>query len=229
MPQLIDKTNRIIIYLLMLIFLTSLNNKNFSLFIKNIFKINAINIYGIEDDLVKEIKISLKYLVNTNILFLDKDLIYKKVETYNFIDQFNVSRKYPSELNFHIKHTTFIAKTIRDNNKYLIGINGKLISYKKYHNTENLPNVFGNFKLKELINFIDILKKTSFAVETITDYYYFDSKRWDIKIEDGINIKFPRNNLKNKIQIANEILKNKEIKKKIIDLRVSNQVIIDNG
>ena len=92
-----------------------------------------------------------------------------------------------------------------------------------------MPNAFGNFQLKELINFIKILNESNFDVSTITDFYYFDNKRWDIRINNNINIKFPNSNLKNKIQLAKQILNNNEIKKKIIDLRVSNQVIIGNG
>ena len=217
MHQSIGKRNKIIIYLIMLIFLTSLNNKNFSSFIKNIFKINQINIYGISDNLITQIENNLKYLIDTNILFVDKESISSAINSYNFIDSFSVTRKYPSELNFNIEHTVFIAKTIKNNTKYLIGSNGKL------------PNAFGNFQLKELINFIKILNESNFDVSTITDFYYFDNKRWDIRINNNINIKFPNSNLKNKIQLAKQILNNNEIKKKIIDLRVSNQVIIGNG
>ena len=229
MHQSIGKKNKIIIYLIMLIFLTSLNNKNFSSFIKNIFKINQINIYGISDNLITQIENNLKYLIDTNILFVDKESISSAINSYNFIDSFSVTRKYPSELNFNIEHTVFIAKTIKNNTKYLIGSNGKLISPNAYKENENLPNAFGNFQLKELINFIKILNESNFDVSTITDFYYFDNKRWDIRINNNINIKFPNSNLKNKIQLAKQILNNNEIKKKIIDLRVSNQVIIGNG
>ncbi len=168
-------------------------------------------------------------MIDTNILFVDKESISSAINSYNFIDSFSVTRKYPSELNFNIEHTVFIAKTIKNNTKYLIGSNGKLISPNAYKENENLPNAFGNFQLKELINFIKILNESNFDVSTITDFYYFDNKRWDIRINNNINIKFPNSNLKNKIQLAKKILNNNEIKKKIIDLRVSNQVIIGNG
>ena len=151
MHQSIGKRNKIIIYLIMLIFLTSLNNKNFSSFIKNIFKINQINIYGISDNLITQIENNLKYLIDTNILFVDKESISSAINSYNFIDSFSVTRKYPSELNFNIEHTVFIAKTIKNNTKYLIGSNGKLISPNAYKENENLPNAFGNFQLSRSI------------------------------------------------------------------------------
>ena len=47
----------------------------------------------------------------------------------------------------------------------------------------SLPNVFGNFKVDEFLIFLNLLKDNGFAVENISDFYFFPSKRWDIKFK----------------------------------------------
>ena len=61
----------------------------------------------------------------------------------------------------------------------------------------------------------------------ITEFFYFDSNRWDIKTREDIIIKFPSTDLDQYVNIAKLLIKNNN-EKKIIDLRVSNQVIITN-
>ena len=91
----------------------------------------------------------------------------------------------------------------------------------------SLPNVFGDFKVDEFLIFLNLLKDNGFAVENISDFYFFPSKRWDIKFNNNLVIKFPRSNIEKSIKIAKIMIEENEIKK-IIDLRVSNQVIITN-
>ena len=74
---------------------------------------------------------------------------------------------------------------------------------------------------------IDLLKKINFEFKDIKELYFFETRRWDLLTKNNILIKLPSSNLENSLNIAQELL-NKKKGKKIIDLRVSNQVIITN-
>ena len=88
--------------------------------------------------------------------------------------------------------------------------------------------MFGNFNTLELTNFLNSLKLNNFNIDEIKEFYYFESKRWDIILKNNLLIKFPNTDVDNSIQIAKKIIDNKNEIKKVIDLRVSNQVIIRN-
>ena len=214
MHQLINNKNfRLFVYFFFLLFLSTLNNYKLNKSYGNLFKIKSINIYGLENNQKK--------------LILEKLGTFTGKNIFSFLDGYSVSKKYPSELNLYFRHTKLIASTLRDNKMFYIGNNGKLIVSKNYSLMYSLPNVFGNFKVDEFLIFLNLLKNNGFAVENISDFYFFPSKRWDIKFNNNLVIKFPRSNIEKSIKIAKIMIEENEIKK-IIDLRVSNQVIITN-
>ena len=65
------------------------------------------------------------------------------------------------------------------------------------------------------------------AKEEIKNYYYFKNKRWDLSFSNGKILKLPSKNIEDSIIIYKKLLKNNNLANtKIIDLRVSNQVIL---
>tara|TARA_B110000467_G_C17960369_1_gene284745 strand:+ start:63 stop:230 length:168 start_codon:yes stop_codon:yes gene_type:complete len=53
--------------------------------------------------------------------------------------------------------------------------------------------------------------------------------RWDLQTYDDVLIKLPQQNLPNALKTAFQIIKDKQLTKlQVIDLRISNQVIITN-
>ena len=122
-----------------------------------------------------------------------------------------------------------MGTTIKENKKFFIGNNGKLIPVETYENYKELPNVFGDFVVDDYLNLIKKFKLNEFKYNNITDYYFFPSGRWDIKTSSGNLIKFSSSNLNKSIKIAKKIIESSSIKKKkILDLRIPNQVIILN-
>ena len=93
--------------------------------------------------------------------------------------------------------------------------------------TISLTYAFGNFSEEEFFSFLEILRINKFNINDVKNYYYFANKRWDLKLHNDTLIKFPQKNLDNFVLIAKSIIKNKNFnKKKVIDLRIPNQVII---
>ncbi len=228
MHQLIDKKKKIYFYVLFLLFLSSISNLKLNTYKENILNVKKIDIKGLSESLNNEINQSLNYLINKNIFLIDKNRIVKILDQYKYLDSYIISKKLPSNLEINLKITTPVAITIKNGEKQFLGNNGKFISKNIFKNVKPLPNIFGNFNPKDFFIFIEQLKNNDFDIEQINEYYFFYNGRWDVKYINGTIIKFPKNNLPKSIKIAKKIMDDQNEKKRIIDLRVPNQVIVSN-
>ena len=228
MLQQIDKKQKLFIYLFFLILLTTFNNLSLSNSEYLKLKINQIKVFGLNSE--NNLKISEEFnklVYQKNIFFISKDHFINILEKNNLIHSFKVTKIYPNSIEVQVKKTELLAVTDRNNKKFFIGSNGKLINFESYN--KSLPYVFGKIKIKDFIEFKKIIAKSKFNFEEISELYFFPSGRWDIKNNKGILIKLPEKNLLKALNLAyhitiNEIFKND----KVIDLRIYNHVISTN-
>ena len=63
----------------------------------------------------------------------------------------------------------------------------------------------------------------------IEEYYYYKNKRWDLLFSNGLKLKLPSENIDEAIKFYKKLLENDNlINTKIVDLRVTNQIILTN-
>ena len=228
MHQLIDK-KKYVIYLIIFLLLSSVNNINLTKFREKVSSLKIIQVEGLNKNLNNKIKRDLDFLINSNIYKLNNEIISNKLDKYNYIDNYKVFKEYPSKIKIELVQAKFLAETIKNNQRYFIGSNGKLIDYKIFNYKENIPNVFGNFTSKDFIELNEVLKKTNFKFEHIKDIFFYPSGRWDIKTKKNLILKLPRKNVYKAIDKFNLISKNEELKEyNVIDLRIPNQLILSN-
>jgi cell division protein FtsQ len=223
MPQLIDKKNKIIIYLLFLFILSTTSGK----FIENknnySFKISEINVEGLSNNDNSEIYNELNYLFYQNILFVRKEEIQKVIRKYNIIEEYNIKKNYPSTINIKIKPTKFIARL--SNSDQLVGTNGKLI--ENIENSEMLPYIFGEFNSQNFLNLKKDITQSKFIFTRFKMLYFFPSNRWDILTYDDILIKLPQDNISKSLNLAYKIISSNDFRNKnLIDLRMNNHLIM---
>ena len=223
MHQLIDKKNKITIYLLFLFILSTTSGK----FLENrnsySFTINEININGLSKISNSKIYNELNNLFYKNILLIGKEEIQSVINKYNIIEEYSIKKIYPSTININIKPTKFVARL--SSNHKLVGENGKLIEDKE--NTEVLPYIFGEFNSQIFLHFKKNIKQSKFIFTKFKTLYFFPSNRWDILTNDNILIKLPQDNFSESLSLAYKIINSNDFKNKnIIDLRVKNNLII---
>ena len=222
MHRLIDKKNKIIIYLLFLLMLSTTSNK-FIVSQKNYFnKVNQINIKGLSSSDNSKIFNELNDLPYKNILLVGKEEIQRIMSKYNIIERYNIKKIYPSTINVNIKPTKFVARL--SNNYQLVGENGKLI--EDGENSEILPYIFGEFNSQDFLNFKKDITKSQFTFKKFKMLYFFPSNRWDILTNDDILIKLPQDNFLQSLNLAYKIINDNDFKNiNLIDLRVANHLI----
>tara|TARA_Y100000591_G_C21850556_1_gene711441 strand:+ start:713 stop:1399 length:687 start_codon:yes stop_codon:yes gene_type:complete len=228
MLQLINK-KKYILYIFFFLILTTINNlkvKKLNIFaIKNIEIINQSEKFydeSFNNKLIQEFD----YLLNRNIFFIDKEKLNFKLLNNKLISNFKIKKNYPSKLVINYEKTRPIANIILDNQNFLIGSNYKLIETENM--LEDLPNVFGKPKMKQFRQIIEQVNLSNINFDDITDYYYFKSMRWNIRLNNGILIKLPEDNFFEYLNLAWKILENEKVLiKNTLNLSVKNQVIID--
>ena len=88
--------------------------------------------------------------------------------------------------------------------------------------------IFGKVDIKEFLQLRLIIENSELDYNEIKDLYYFPSKRWDIKMNNGILVRLPKEKIKDSLKLLISIFNNKNFKSfKVIDLRQEKQVIID--
>ena len=227
MLQLIDKKNKFIIYIFLLLFLSTLNNKTINSL--NFLNLNIKNILitGLDEknNLLIKKKINIKNL--NNIFFIEKDYLNNILNKNNLIDSFQIKKIYPNSIEIKIIKAELLAITHNDNKLIFIGSNEKFIDYTL--NNKSLPYIFGDVSPKNFINFKETVNKSNLKFSDIKEFYFFSSGRWDIKNKDGILFKLPKNDLIKTLNLINKIKKNVNFKDSdVIDLRISNRIILKN-
>jgi cell division protein FtsQ len=224
MHQLIDKRRKTILYLMLFFTLSTTNNINLENQKNYSTTTNKINITGIPSDSNFQLLNKLENINYKNIFNIKKEEINKIISEYNIIEEYNIKKIYPSSLNIDIKQTKIIAK-ISGNNQLLVGANGKLIMTIKTDKT--LPYIFGEFNSNEFIDFKKHIDNSKFKFTDIKSIFFFPSNRWDILTNNDVLIKLPKTNLSKSLLFAHKIITNNEfIDHKLIDLRVTNHLVV---
>jgi len=226
MHQSINK-KKIYFYLLIFLFVSTSFNFNLLKKIKEIGLINSINVKGLSLDEEIIIKEELKIILNSNIFFLNKDLILEKLNQFNFLENIEVQKILPSKININLTKTNFLGSTIIDGEKFYIGSNGKFTISNQVKNEKNLPLVFGKFQINEFLDLQSILNKQEIDVNKINKYYYYRNKRWDLQNENGLILMLPSKDVKASLEIYKKLIDSESLNSIIIvDLRIPNQIIL---
>lgn len=214
----------ITIYLFILGLLTSINNSYLNKF--NFPTIADVQISGLENENNLDLSNNIKNLNLENIFFLDDRTIRNIITSNNLVEKFEVFKKYPSSLYINISKTEFLGRINNYGENFILGSNGKFI--KDSNNISVLPFIFGKPTINEVLNVKKILDESKFKYENVKTLYFFPSKRWDIEINNGPNIKLPQENIKEVLDLIYEIAPTKKLSNiKLIDARIKNQIILN--
>ena len=228
MQQLINK-KKIYFYILSFFLLSTIFNNNLTNYLINNFKILDIKIDTTNDQIKEIISTNTKFLIEQNILFINKKIVENKLSKLKFIDSFNIIKKYPSTINITVVETDLIATTYIDQKKYYVGSNGNFILASDVLNTKNLPVIFGKFKVYDYISLKEVILNEKINENEILKYYFHKNKRWDIYFKNNILIQLPNKNIPKALKLYKQFKMSNEINSNtVIDLRINDRLILKN-
>ena len=151
------KFYRIILLILVLIFLSTFNPKEFNLISSDnnsLFKIKNIEVKNsllINKSLIKQ---KLENIYKKNIFFTSKIDIEEPLKNINFLERIEVKKKYPNTIIIKIFETKPVAIFFKDKKKYVLDSSSNLIAFEKNINLNSLPRIFGEEANKNFIYFV---------------------------------------------------------------------------
>tara|TARA_B100001778_G_C18562063_1_gene618237 strand:+ start:16 stop:714 length:699 start_codon:yes stop_codon:yes gene_type:complete len=230
MLQLIDNKKNFYFYFFIFLFLTTINfNFNNS---KNLisFKINDISVIGLshKNNLIIEQKFNI--FKDRNIFTFSKEESKKILDQFSIIGSYEIKKIYPNKIEVKLKKTNFLAFTYLENNKYIIGENGKLISLKySAYNDLDLPLVLASNNYKKFFHLKKTIDESKFNSQEIETFYYFQTGRWDLKTKSGLVIKLPNRDIKDAMNRVHTMINDSKLDKfNILDMRIKNYIITSN-
>ena len=221
MHQKIDKKTKFFFYSSLIIILTSINN--YKLINKNIFNIKYINVEGFSKEKNELIKNEFKNLYEKNILFISKNY-FTDLTNRNDIKYLFIKKNFPNKLviNFIPAKPIYIVEN--DNNKIILGDNGKIL--KTELNENNFPTISGSDDIENIYDVVNLINQSNLDYKMISEIKFFKSGRFDVYLSKGIIIKFPIKFNQKIIDYSSELLNRKEFaNSKVIDLRIKNKII----
>ena len=224
-PQLTGKKNRFILLIIIFLFLNTISLKEKNVIFGNVEHIKVI---GLENHLNESIKDKLSYLKNNRLFSINKEILKKQITNYNYIESFKVFKLYPDNLLLSLEQTKFLASTLRQNKKYLIGSNAKLIDFDLFSENKDLPMIYGNFQPEDFITLKKKINHSPIDFNNIKNFFFYPGLRWDIQNNNNIKIKLPYRNIDEALIIAKKIIDNNNTEINTIDLRIKNQIILTN-
>ena len=223
MHQLRSKT--ILFYFFFIIILGSINN--FELKKNKSYEVKNIEITGLGKKENMKLLKQVKNLNLENIFLLNSLELSQIFSTNSLVENYEIIKIYPSSILIKITKTKFLAIINKNGKIFYIGSNGKL---SKYDNSKtDLPFIFGNPDNTDFLNFKKKIDESKFSYNQIKNLYFFPSRRWDLKLQNNILIKLPKEKIKSSLDYSFDFIKNNKIEDSaIIDLRVKKQIILND-
>ena len=189
-------------------------------------KLKNIKVLGLNEDANKKIAKDLIFLKFQNLFFLKSPQIKKIINRNPSVETYSVFKEFPSTIVIKIEKTKILANLYKNGSNYFFGSNGKLIKTENKNNDK--PFLFGDFTNEEFLKFKKIIDKSKLEYSDIKKIYFFNSKRWDIELLNGLLIRLPAKKLLESLNLSSELILNKNLKNiNTIDARIDNQVILN--
>ena len=98
----------------------------------------------------------------------------------------------------------------------------------KGEDSKNLPFIEGTLEMNKINNFLKKIQLSNLSLNKMEKLVYYPSNRWDVIFNDKTILKLPSEQITTNIKRAEILLRTKDFKSKVIDLRIKDKLILYN-
>lgn len=152
-----------------------------------------------------------------------------KLEDIHWIKLATIERKLPDTLYIKISEKQPIALWMNDSKTYLLDKDGDIIETEEPFKYPELIVMTGQDVPESVGKFVDLLDQYPEIKTRVTGATYLRAHRWDIQLDDKIEVKLPENDAEQALDHLVKLEKEHQVTAKdisAIDLRLPNQLIL---
>lgn len=198
----------------------------FNLNTEKIRNIDIINVNNISKERILE-QIKEEKISNDFLFSLQK--IKKKLTEINEIESFKIQKNSKGNITIDVKEKKPFMLWVRENKTDLIDINGEVLNFINFSNA-NLPILKGIEANKYIKLFSYKLDKFPFIKNNFQSAELIEKYRWNINLNNNIDVKLSSRNIDNDLYMLNNFIKNNFLKKKkykSVDFRVDEKIFFE--
>jgi cell division protein FtsQ len=194
------------------------------------FVIKDISIDGRNHTDSKKIAKALKINKGMPILAVSLQDLKNRLEELEWIKNVTIERRLPDKIHISISESIPVALGQRDRKLYIIDDEGSVIHEKDLEPYLDLPIIIGDGAEIYANSLIKMLKKDAELFKLIHSIIRVSERRWNIRFNNGIEVKLPEENIEKAWQKVINLHKQKTLflpDNAAVDLRVANKIFIE--
>ena len=163
--------------------------------------------------------------IPVTVIKVEKGRVIDVITKFPNIEKYKINKIYPNQIGISLFETKPIGKIFKNNELFIIGSNGKTFKGK---DSKNLPLIEGTLEMNKINNFLKKIQLSTFNLNKMEKLVYYPSNRWDVIFNDKTILKLPSEQITTNIKRAEILLRTKDFKSKVIDLRIKDKLILYN-
>lgn len=194
------------------------------------FIVKEVTVEGQNHTSSEQISKTLKIKSGSPIFDIELQNLKARLEAIEWIKYVIVERILPSRIHVSVVERTPIALGQKDKKLYIIDDEGAIINDKNIKKHFNLPIIIGDGAEIYASSLIKMLKIDPELFKHISSIIRISERRWNIRFDNGLEIKMPEDKMEEAWNKVIKLYKNKELFNDNIislDLRVSNKIFVE--
>jgi len=151
-----------------------------------------------------------------------------KLENISWVKAARVERQLPNTLFIRISEKEPVALWQNQGKTYLMDWDGELMETKEPHKYKSLLVVTGEQAPRHVGELLTLLEKFSDLKQRVTGATYLRSMRWDIRLDDKVDVKLPEKEAERALAYLLDLTKHPHLMKQeimTIDMRLPGKLI----
>lgn len=152
-----------------------------------------------------------------------------KLESLSWVKAARVERRFPDTLFIRISEKEPVALWQNQSKTYLVDRDGQLVETKEAYKYKELLLVTGHQAPRYVEKLITLLEKFPEIRARVTAATHLRSTRWDIKLDDKVEVRLPEKNAEHALAYLLELENHHHLMKRevmTIDMRLPEQLIL---